>query len=358
MLFKAVKIFKHKLKNEILQMKAIGLYKYLPIEDKKSLQDVEIVKPEVSGHDLLVQVKAISVNPVDTKIRAPKEQIETDPRILGWDGSGIVVAIGPDVTHYAIGEEVYYAGDITRPGSNSEFQLVDERIVGKKPTTLSFDQAAALPLTSITAWEALFDRLGISTKGDDAGKSILIIGGAGGVGSIAIQLASKVARLNVIATASRDKSHDWCLNLGAKTVINHQKLLNEELANMDISTVDYILCLNNTDQHWSAMAESIKPQGHICSIVETSNIDLGSLKSKSATFAWEFMFTRSMYQTTDMIEQQKLLNKIAKLIDEGSLVTTANNLIQPINAENLRKAHALIEQGNAIGKIVLADWGV
>ena len=337
-------------------MKAIGLYKYLPIEDKNSLQDVEIAKPEVSGHYLLVQVKAISVNPVDTKIRAPKEQIETEPRVLGWDGSGVIVAIGGDVTHYTVGDEVYYAGDITRSGSNSEFQLVDERIVGKKPTTLSFAQAAALPLTSITAWEALFDRLGISAKGDDAGKSILIIGGAGGVGSIAMQLASKVAKLNVIATASRDKSREWCLKLGAKSVINHREPLNEELANIDIPIVDYILCLNNTDQHWPAMAVAIKPQGNICSIVEASNVDLGLLKSKSVTFVWEFMFTRPMYQTADMIEQQRLLNKVADLIDKGDLVTTASNLIQPINAENLRKAHALIEQGDAIGKIVLAEW--
>ena len=338
-------------------MKAIGLYKYLPIEDKNSLQDVEIAPPKVSGHDLLVRVEAISVNPVDTKIRAPKEQIETKLRVLGWDGSGVVVAIGADATHYSIGDEVYYAGDITRPGSNSELQLVDERIVGKKPSTLSFDQAAALPLTSITAWEALFDRLGISTKGDDAGKSILIIGGAGGVGSIAIQLAKKIAKLNVIATASRDKSRDWCFNLGADSVINHHKPLNEELADMGVSTVDYILCLNNTDQHWPAMAQAIKPQGHICSIVEASSVDLSLLKNKSATFVWEFMFTRSMYQAADMIEQQRLLNKIAELIDKGELVTTASNLIQPINAENLRKAHALIEQGNAIGKVVLAGWG-
>ncbi|NOR70024.1 MAG: zinc-binding alcohol dehydrogenase family protein [Methylomarinum sp.] len=337
-------------------MKAIGLYKYLPIKDKNSLQDVEIAEPEVNGHDLLVQVQAISVNPVDTKIRAPKEKIETEPRVLGWDGSGIVVAIGADVMHYAIGDQVYYAGDITRSGSNSEFQLVDERIVGKKPTTLSFDQAAALPLASITAWEALFDRLGISAEGDDAGKLILIIGAAGGVGSIATQLASKVAKLNVIATASREKSREWCLKHGANSVINHGKPLNEELADIDIATVDYILCLNNTDQHWLGMTEAIKPQGKICSIVETSNVDHGRLKSKSVSFVWEFMFTRSMYQTSDIIEQQRLLNRVAELIDEGELVTTASKLIQPINAENLRKAHSMIEQGDSIGKIVLSDW--
>ncbi len=337
-------------------MKAIGLCKYLPIEDKNSLQDLNLEKPEVSGHDLLVEVKAISVNPVDTKVRAPKDIVEIEPKILGWDASGIVVAIGSEVEHYSVGEKVYYAGDITRQGSNSEFQIIDERIVGKKPESLSFAEAAALPLTSITAWEALFDRLDISQQGDDAGKSILIIGGAGGVGSIAIQLARKVAKLNVIATASRDESRNWCLKLGANTVINHRNALDKELATVGIPHVDYIFCLNNTDQHWSAMAEAIKPQGKICSIVEATTVDLGLLKSKSASFVWEFMFTRSMYQTPDMIEQQRLLNTIADLVNEGELVTTVGKLIQPINAENLRKAHAMIEQGNAIGKIVLADW--
>ncbi len=337
-------------------MRTIGLYQYLPIEDNNSLQDIEVPTPETSGHDLLVAVKAISVNPVDTKIRAPKNQTETVARILGWDAAGEVVAIGSKVKHFAVGDQVYYAGDITRSGSNSEFQLVDERIVGKKPVSLSFAEAAALPLTSITAWEALFERLGISSQGDDAEKTILIIGGAGGVGSIAIQLASKIAKLNVIATASRDESRHWCLQLGAKSVVNHRKPLNEELLVLGIPHVDYILCLNNTDQHWPAMAEAIKPQGRICSIVETSAVDINLLKSKSATFVWEFMFTRSMYQTADMIAQQQLLNTIADLIDKGELVTTFSMLIQPINAENLRKVHAMIEQGNTIGKIVLADW--
>ena len=205
-------------------MKAIGLYNYLPIQDEQSLIDVQIDKPEANGKDLLVAVKAISVNPVDTKIRAPKDKIETFPRILGWDAAGEVIAIGAEVEHYTVGDSVYYAGDITRSGSNSEFQLVDERIVGKKPISLSFSNAAALPLTSITAWEALFDRLGISSQGEDAGKSILIIGGAGGVGSIAIQLANKLAKLNVIATASRNESSDWCRKLGATHIINHHNL--------------------------------------------------------------------------------------------------------------------------------------
>jgi len=337
-------------------MKAIGLTQYLPIDDSESLQDIELSKPGASNHDLLVKVNAISVNPVDTKIRAPKDKVELSPRILGWDAAGEVVAIGQQVEHFSVGDQVYYAGDITRSGSNCEFQLVDERIVGRKPESLSFAEAAALPLTSITAWEALFERLQISAQGDDAGKSILIIGGAGGVGSIAIQLAKQLAKLNVIATASRAESRQWCLDRGADSVINHHQSLDEELAATDNPLVDYILCLNNTDQHWSAMAKVIKPQGKICSIVDTSNINLSLLKSKSATFVWEFMFTRSMYKTPDMIEQQRLLNAVSELINEGSIVTTANTLLHPINAENLRKAHKLIEQGSAIGKIVLSDW--
>ncbi len=343
--------------NQDKLMKAIGLTQYLPIEDKDSLQDFECAKPVASDHDLLVKVHAISVNPVDTKIRAPKDQVETSPRILGWDAAGEVVAIAQKVEHFAVGDQVYYAGDITRAGSNSEFQLVDERIVGRKPASLSFAEAAALPLTSITAWEALFERLQISAQGDDAGKSILIIGGAGGVGSIAIQLAKKLAKLKVIATASRPESQQWCLDRGADNVVNHHQSLDDELAAIELPLVDYILCLNNTDQHWSAMAKAIKPQGRICSIVDTSSVDLSLLKSKSASFVWEFMFTRAMYKTADMIEQQKLLNKVADLINEGVLTTTANTLLQPINAENLRKAHAIIEQGNSIGKLVITDWG-
>ena len=339
-------------------MRAVGLYRYLPIENEQSLVDVEIDRLDPSGRDLLVHVRAVSVNPVDTKVRAPKNKTETTPRILGWDAAGEVIAIGPEVSNYAVGSQVYYAGDITRSGSNSEYQLVDERIVGRMPTQLGHAEAAALPLTAITAWEGLFDRLGISHHGDDAGKSILIIGGAGGVGSIATQLASKVAKLKVVATASREESRAWCLKLGANCVINHRHSLVEELAALGMNTVNYIFCLNSTDHHWPAMAQIVAPQGHICSIVEPEKpVDLGLLKSKSATFVWEFMFTRSMYQTADMIEQQRLLNVIADLVDKGQLVTTISEVIRPISAENLRKVHARIEQGSSIGKVVLADWG-
>ena len=338
-------------------MKAVGLYQYLPIENEQSLVDVQIEQPQPTEKDLLVHVQAIAVNPVDYKVRAPKDDVETTPRIGGWDTAGEVMAVGSEVKHFSVGDQVFYAGDITRPGSNSEYHLVDERIVGKKPTSLSFAEAAALPLTSITAWEALFERLGISSRGEDAGKSILIIGGAGGVGSIAIQLASKLAKLKVIATASRPESSAWVKKLGADQVVNHRNALDKELKASGLPEVDYIFCLNNTAQHWSAMANAIAPQGRICSIVETPDpVDLDLLKSKSATFVWEFMFTRSMYQTPDMIEQQRLLTSIAKFIDEGTLMTTVNDVIRPINAENLRKAHATVEQGRSIGKVVLADW--
>ncbi len=339
-------------------MKAIGLHQYLPIDNDESLIDVEIVQPVATGRDILVAVKAVSVNPVDTKVRAPKEAVESEPKILGWDASGEVVAIGEDVTHYHVGDEVYYAGDLTRSGSNAEYQLVDERIVGKKPASLDYSAAAALPLTSITAWEALFDRLVISKKGADAGKSILIIGGAGGVGSIAIQLAKKVAKLHVIATASRPETIEWTKKLGADHVVNHRKALDEELQSIGIENVDYILCLNSTEQHWEAMANAIAPQGSICSIVDTETpVNLNLLKPKSVNFVWELMFTRAMFQTDDMIEQKNLLNAVAQLIDSNTLVTTVNEVVSPINAANLRQVHADIESGKSIGKRVLEGWG-
>lgn len=341
-------------------MKAIGLYKYLPIEDTHSLVDVYVDRPQTGPRDLLVAVQAIAVNPVDTKVRAPKPGVpekEDRARILGWDAAGEVLAVGGEVEHYAVGDRVYYAGDITRPGSYCQMQAVDERIVGRMPKKLTYHQAAALPLTSLTAWEALFERLQISPRGEDAGKSILIVGGAGGVGSIAIQLASRLAGLKVIASASRTRSGIWVKQMGARHVVNHRNDLHRELRDLYIESVDYILCLNDTDQHWRAMASAIAPQGKICSIVDNREpLPLNLLKSKSATFAWEFMFTRAMYQTPDMIRQQEILNEIARLIDHGKLKTTANQLIEPINAANLREAHRLIETGRTIGKIVLCDW--
>lgn len=336
-------------------MKAVGLTEYLPIDDKNSLRDIELSMPIATGRDILVEVKAVSVNPVDTKVRSPKDTIEKTPRILGWDVSGTIVAVGESVTAYQIGDDVFYAGDITRSGCNAEFHLVDERIVGHKPSTLSHAEAAALPLTSITAWEALFDRLNIkkSDKSENH-KSILIIGGAGGVGSIAIQLAKKMTSLNVIATASRDETVRWCLDLGADRVVNHRNNLVTELSAVGHSSVDYILCLNDTDGHWAAMSKLIKPQGAICTVVENQQpLDMSELKTKSVTFVWEFMFTRSIYQTEDMLAQRNLLNDISGLIDEGKIRTTLTNTLTPINAENLRTAHGIVESGKSIGKIVI-----
>lgn len=338
-------------------MKAIGLTRYLPITDPQSLQDVEIDKPTPTGHDLLVNIEAIAVNPVDTKVRAPKAQVEPKPRVLGWDAAGTVAAVGPDVTLFKVGDPVYYAGSITRPGTNAELHLVDERIVGHKPASLDFANAAALPLTAITAWEALFDRLGISPKGDHAGRSVLIIGGAGGVGSIGIQLAKVLAGLTVIATASRPESQAWCRKLGADHTVDHRGDLLAQLKALGFAEVDYILCFNDTDGHFPAMAELVAPQGKICTIVENARpLPVELLKSKSATFVWEFMFTRAMFGTPDMIAQHRLLNEVARLVDAGRLQTTLGENLGRINAENLRRAHAMLEGGRTIGKLVLEGF--
>jgi len=337
-------------------MKAVGLKAYLPISDDQALLDINLPKPIAQGRDLLIQVQAISVNPVDTKVRAPKTKVEENYRVLGWDAVGTVVAVGNDVELFKVGDEVFYAGDITRPGSNSEFQLIDERIVGRKPKSLTNAEAAALPLTGITAAEGLFERLGINAE-KSSGKTLLIIGGAGGVGSIAIQLAKQIAGLKIIATASRDESIEWCRSLGADIVVNHKQDFVKEIRDQGIQFVDYIFCLNTTARHWPAMSELIAPQGSICSIVEPeAAIDLNSLKSKSANFVWEFMFTRSMYKTYDMIEQHNILNYIADLVDAKKIKTSLSKTLTPINAENLRKAHAEIETGSTIGKIVLTGW--
>lgn len=336
-------------------MKAVGSYKALAVNEAEAFLDVEIDKPEATGRNILVEVRAISVNPVDTKIRKRPHPDET-LRILGWDASGVVTAVGDEVSMFNVGDEVYYAGCITKPGSNSEFQLVDERIAAKKPKSLGFAESAALPLTTITAWEAIFERLGVS-KGGDAGKTILMIGAAGGVGSIAIQLAKKLANLTVIATASRPESSDWCKARGADHVINHYENIGEQLDELGHPQVDFVLCLTNIAGYWKTITDVIKPQGKICTIVdffEDGNLDL--LKPKSATFAFEFMFTRSMHQTDDMDEINALLGETAAMIDSGELITTVSDVVSPINAENVRKVHATIEEGKAIGKYVLENW--
>ena len=338
-------------------MKAVGLYRYLPIDDPESFLDLDLDTPSASGRDLLVEVKAISVNPVDTKRRAPKELVEKAPRVLGWDAAGVVKAAGPEVTLFKPGDAVYYAGSIVRPGCDSEFHLVDERIVGRKPVNLSFAEAAALPLTTITAWEGMFDRMGVSKTGADGGKTLLIIAGGGGVGSIAIQLAKKLAGLSVIATASRPESVARVRELGADQVIDHGKDLAPQLEALGMKEVDYIFCLNNTDRWLPAFAPIIKPLGKICAIVSAQKpVDLTPLMGKSTTIAWEFMFTRSSFHTPDMIEQHNLLNQTAALIEAGTLKTTLTANLGKINAANLKRAHKLIEGGHTLGKIVLEGF--
>ena len=333
-------------------MKAIGIYKSAPVDTADLFTQIETDIPVAEGHDILVRVKGVAVNPVDFKVRKGKQD-DGAFKVLGWDAAGIVEAVGENVTLFRPGDEVWYAGDVTRSGSNAQFQLVDERIVALKPKSLDFAAAAALPLTSITAWEAMFDRLLIDRAAFDANasKSILIIGGAGGVGSIAIQLA-KLAGLKVITTASRPETIDWVKKLGADLVINHRNPLNEELAAIDVANVDYIFCTSETDQYFDVMAEIIAPQGRIVTITEaTENHNVDFLKAKSASFSYEFMFTRSMFQTADMIEQHKLLTTLAELVDTGTIANTATESFGPLSPESLQKAHALLESGKAIGKI-------
>jgi zinc-binding alcohol dehydrogenase family protein len=339
-------------------VKAVGCTHPLPIIDPDSLQDVELPKPNPQERDLLVRVEAVSVNPVDAKIRGsqPPNQKEATPRVLGWDVAGVVVSEGSHVSLFQPGDEVYYSGSLIRPGGNSEYHLVDERLVAKKPVSLNMAQAAALPLTAITAYEALFDRLGISQYGESEGKAILIIGGAGGVGSVAIQLA-KVAKLHVLATAARPESLAWCQKMGADAVINHAQSIPDQLQRLGMPMVEYIFNTSHIDEHWQAMCEAIKPQGRICGIVETTQlVDLNGLKRKSATFVWEFMFTRSMFHTEDMFEQHQLLTQVARWVDDQKIQSTLTETLSPIDAANLRTAHAKLESGRMIGKLVLTGW--
>ncbi|MDQ6531392.1 zinc-binding alcohol dehydrogenase family protein [Flavobacterium sp. LHD-85] len=335
-------------------MKAIGFKTSLPIENPESFIEFEAVKPIPGPHDLLVKIDAISVNPVDFKIRqnSAKDTVLETPKIIGWDAVGIVQAVGQDVTLFEVGDPVYYAGDITKQGSNAEYQIIDERIVGRKPKSLSIEESAVIPLTALTAWEILFDRIRISAD-KDKGKSILIIGGAGGVGSIAIQLAKKIAGLNVIATASRPETIEWCKKQGADFVVDHKDLVSS-VREAGFEYVDFILDFVDTNAYWDTMVELIKPQGHIASITGSSDpVALTKLKSKSVSFSWELMYTRSMYQTEDMIEQHNILNIVADLLDDGILKTTLNTTLNGLTAENLKKAHELLESGKTIGKIAI-----
>lgn len=353
-------------------MKAMGYYRNLPISDPESLVDLELPDPQPGPHDLLVEVHAVSVNPVDVKVRAGKAPEPGQPKVLGWDASGVVRAVGSDVTLFKPGERVWYAGSLLRPGTNSELHLVDERLVGRMPQTLNFAEAAALPLTSLTAWELLFDRLGVPEGEAEAAvnvaanaaanaaagpaQTLLVIGAAGGVGSILVQLARKLTGLTVIGTASRPETVQWVTDLGAHHVIDHTKPLAEELKRIGFPGVDLIASLNQTDRHFDQIVEAILPQGRVGLIDDPELFDFRKLKAKSVSLHWELMYTRSMFSTKDQVRQHEILDRVASLIDSGVLRTTLNETLGPINAANLRRAHALIETNRARGKIVLEGF--
>ncbi|MBI1675376.1 zinc-binding alcohol dehydrogenase family protein [Shewanella sp. M16] len=338
-------------------MKAIGYQTAGAITAPNALENITLAEPTATGFDLLVEIKAISVNPVDTKIRASSSAPAGEYKIIGWDAVGVVKAVGEKVSLFNVGDEVWYAGDISRSGSYAEYQLVDERIVGHKPKSLTYTQAAALPLTGITAWEILFDRLALPQDGSATDARILIIGAAGGVGSIITQLAVKLTGAEVIGTASRPESAAWVHKLGADAVIDHTKPLSQELANIGITNVTHVISLTQTDQHFDEIVQVLKPQGKLALIDDPKGpLDVMKLKRKSLSLHWELMFTRSLYQTEDMIAQHHLLNRLSALIDTGELQSTFGEHYGTINAQNLIKAHAQIESGKAIGKIVLEGF--
>lgn len=336
-------------------MKAIGYHTPLSIDHPDALQDLELPDPVAGPRDLLVRVAAVSVNPVDTKVRRNAAPEAGQAKVLGWDAVGRVEAVGSQVTGFQVGDRVYYAGSIIRPGANSELHLVDERIAARAPASLDDAQAAALPLTSITAWELLFDRLGVS-QGGGAGQTLLITGGAGGVGSILIQLARQLTQLRVVATASRPETRQWCLDLGAHAVIDHSRPLAAELKAAGIGEVDMVASLTQTSQHYAQIIESLKPQGKIGVIDDMPSLDVMPLKGKSLSLHWELMFVRSRFETPDMAEQGRLLAEVAALVDAGRVRTTFGEHFGTIDAANLRRAHAFMESGQARGKVVLEGF--
>lgn len=336
-------------------MKAVVYNESVALDAPEALTDTTLPDPEPAGHDLLVEVHAVSVNPVDTKIRGGVLPPPALPKVLGWDASGVVRAVGDKVTLFKPGDRIMYAGSLLRAGTNSELHLVDERIVGPMPTRLSFEEAAALPLTSLTAWELLFDRLQVR-EGRNPIATLLIIGGAGGVGSIMIQLARQLTGMTVVATASRQETRKWVHELGAHHVIDHTRPMPEQLRELGLDEVDYVASLTHTDKHLVAIAEMLAPQGKLGLIDDPVTLDVPILKPKSISLHWELMYTRSMYQTPDMIEQHNILVHVAELVDAGVLRTTLADHFGVINAANLRRAHALIESGKARGKIVLSGF--
>lgn len=337
-------------------MKAIAYYQNLPIEHPESLLDVQLPEPAIGEHDLLVEVKAISVNPVDTKVRAGAAPEAGQAKVLGWDAAGVVRAVGGKVSLFQPGDKVWYAGALHRPGANSELHAVDERIVGRMPHSLDFEQAAALPLTAITAWELLFDRLRVLDNHAPSGQSLLVVGAAGGVGSILVQLARQLTGLTVIGTASRPETQAWVKELGAHHVIDHRLPLSEELKRIGYPSVDYVASLNQTDAHFKELAAAIAPQGKLALIDDPAALDVRELKRKSVSLHWEFMYTRSLFGTDDQIEQHRLLNRLAELVDAGLVRSTVAERFGRIDAANLKRAHALLESNRAKGKIVLSGF--
>ena len=339
-------------------MRAVVFRKSLPITDADALVDVELPRPEPGGRDLLVKVEAVSVNPVDTKVRRGGDPAG-GMRVLGWDAAGTVEAAGPEATLFKRGDAVFYAGSVARPGANCEYHLVDERIVGRKPSSLGFAEAAALPLTAITAWELLLDRIGVK-RGESADRrSLLIVGGAGGVGSMAIQIARKLTGLTVVATASRSETRAWVRELGAHHVIDHTQPFAPQLSAVGLQSVDIVLALTGTAQNAGQIGEVVAPEGHLGLIEGAAALkafDAGPLFNKSVGVHLEMMFTRPMLGTPSMIEQHRLLGEIADLVDRGAIRTTLKEIVGPIDAAHLKKAHALVESGKAIGKVVLAGW--
>jgi len=336
-------------------MKAVGYHHSLPASNPAALEDIELPDPVAKPRDLVVRVQAVSVNPVDAKVRKNRAPAAGMPEVLGWDAVGIVESVGSDVRRFKAGDRVWYAGAIDRPGANSELHAVDERIVARAPASLDDAQAAALPLTAITAYEMLFDRLRVP-KGGGADQTLLVIGGAGGVGSIMIQLARQLTKLRIVATASRPETQEWCLELGAHAVIDHSRPIAAQLEAGGFGKVDHVAALTHTLQHYADIVESLAPQGHLVLIEDADGLDVTKLKAKSISLHWEMMFTRPMFQTPDMAEQGKLLAEVAGLVDEGRIRSTARQNFGRINAQNLREAHALIETGTALGKVVLAGF--
>jgi NADPH:quinone reductase len=337
-------------------MKAIAYQQPGSLDRADALDDVTLEKPVAKGRDILVKVEAVSVNPVDTKIRSGVSPAPGQWKVLGWDAVGTVFETGEAVENFKPGDRVWYAGAINRAGANSEFHLVDERIAGHKPASLSNAEAAALPLTAITAWEMLFDRLEVHKPVSGAANAILIIGGAGGVGSIAIQLARALTDLTVIATASRPETREWVKQLGAHHVIDHSKPLAGEVEALGLGKPAFVFSTTQTVHHLAEIVELIAPQGRFGLIDDPEALDVTPFKRKSVSVHWELMFTRSLFETPDMDAQGRLLNEVAKLVDEGRVRTTLTDVLSPINAENLKKAHAVLESGKAKGKIVLEGW--